>query len=127
MIGRSLFIFLVTTTLVFSGCGLLSSAADDNERDAHIVFLTAEDCRYVVVKTQGGRFGLLIPADESTLRQGDMLVGALRTGPVMLSRMAFPDQQLTTTTSYIVLEDDARLSTVQSTWREACGFVEAGS
>lgn len=121
------FLFLVMIILVFTGCGLLSPASDDSDRDAHIVFLTHEDCRYVVVKTQGGRFGVLIPEDESTLQQGDMLVGALRPGRVMLTRMIFPSQQLASTTSYRALEHDARLSTVQATWREACGFVEAGS
>ena len=113
--------------LSITGCGLLSSAGDDGEGDAHIVFLTHEDCRYVVVKTQGGRFGVIIPEDDSPLDPGDMLIGALRPGQITLTRMVFPSQEVVSTTSYRALEDDAELANVQNTWRLACGFVEDGS
>lgn len=115
----SLLVPLTLLAALAGGCGLFFGAPEALE-DAHMVTLTDATCAYVVVKTQGERFGVLAPAGPVPLRQGDLLVGILRQGEVALRRLPFPEQIALAPEAYDVRAAGVPLASAQMLWRELC-------
>ena len=59
------------------------------EESAHAVFLTRPDCPYVVTNETQRSFAVLTPQDGFALKQGDLLLGNLRTGTMTLDVVPF--------------------------------------
>lgn len=115
-------LFLLGAGAALAGCGILPGfgEADDAIEHAHVVFLTRPDCRWVVAKTQGGGFALVAPIRTDALRQGDLLVGDLRTGTLQLRTVPFPGDALTEPVPFQAAGVGLSLARAQADWRRAC-------
>jgi len=87
---------------------------------AHVVFLTRADCSHLVTNRTRTSFAVLgTPADYAP-RQGDLLVGNLRTGAQQLGFVPFGAQGVERTLTFEVVDYDLSLAEAQRLYYDVC-------
>ncbi len=90
---------------------------------AQAVFMTRPGCPYVVTNKTRRSFAVLAPRGDFAPRQGDLLVGDLRTGTLSLQVVPFDAQAITGTVPFEVVGHDLSLAEAQALYYGACPLL----
>ena len=93
---------------------------DDAKELAHAVFMTRSTCPYVVTNETQRNFAVLTPLDGTNLRQGDLLVGNLSTGTLMVDVVPFDGEAVTRSVSVEVVSHGLSLAEAQAFYYGYC-------
>ena len=98
--------------------GLLGT--DAAEESAHAVFLARSTCPYVVTSETQRSFAVLTPLDGTALRQGDLLLGNLRTGTIAIDVIPSDGEAVTRAVSVEVVSHGLSLAEAQAFYSGYC-------
>ena len=105
--------------LLFPACsGLFGTEAVTES--AHVVFLTRSDCSHLVTNRTRNSFAVLGLPGDFDARQGDLLVGNLRTGAQQLGFVPFGAQGVERTLTFEVVDYDLSLAEAQRLYYDFC-------
>jgi len=110
---------IALAALLLPACGGLLGTEAVTEA-AHVVFLTRADCSHVVTNRTRTSFAVLGAPDEFNPRQGDLLVGNLRTGAHQLGFVPFGAQGVERTLTFEVVDYDLSLAEAQDLYYDFC-------
>ena len=116
-------LWVVLGVLVLPACGGLGDGLFGAETDilaAHAVFLTQPDCPYVVTNQRRDQFAVLTPRGTYAPRQGDLLVGSLRTGEVGLDIVPFGAEEIERSARFEVAGHSLDLAEAQDLYYGFC-------
>ena len=103
--------------------GLLG--AESVVESAHAVFLTRPDCPYFVTNETEGSFAVLTPRADFAPRQGDLLVGNLRSGALDLDLVPFGAEIASRTVPFDVAGHGLSLAEAQAYYYGYCPLPPA--
>lgn len=110
---------IALAALLFPACsGLFGTEAVTES--AHVVFLTRADCSHLVTNRTRTSFAVLGTPEGFDARQGDLIVGNLRTGPQQLGVVPFGAQAIDRTLTFEVVDYDLSLAEAQRLYYNFC-------
>lgn len=87
---------------------------------AHVVFMTRDDCPRFVTNRTRNSFAVLATPDGFDPRQGDLIVGNLRSGAQQLGFVPFGAQEVERTLTFEVVDYDLSLAEAQDLYYDFC-------